>query len=63
MAIMREHKHRLEILECARGAGDSDASLLDTKGPEIRTGKLKRWKESDAERGRSVYADDRGDRG
>ena len=37
-----EHKHRLEILECVREElGIPIASLLDTKGPEIRTGKLK----------------------
>ena len=37
-----EHKHRLEILESAREElGIPIASLLDTKGPEIRTGKLK----------------------
>ena len=54
-----EHKHRLEILESVREELRIPiASLLDTKGPEI-----KRWKESNAERGRSVYADDRGDRG
>ena len=37
-----EHKHRLEILESVREElGIPIASLLDTKGPEIRTGKLK----------------------
>lgn len=37
-----EHKHRLEILEGVREElGIPIASLLDTKGPEIRTGKLK----------------------
>lgn len=37
-----EHKHRLEILESVREElGNPIASLLDTKGPEIRTGKLK----------------------
>ena len=37
-----EHKHRLEILESVRKElGIPIASLLDTKGPEIRTGKLK----------------------
>lgn len=37
-----EHKHRLEILESVREKlGIPIASLLDTKGPEIRTGKLK----------------------
>ena len=37
-----EHKHRLEILESVREElGIPFASLLDTKGPEIRTGKLK----------------------
>ena len=37
-----EHKHRLEILESVREElGFPIASLLDTKGPEIRTGKLK----------------------
>ena len=37
-----EHKHRLEILESVREElGITIASLLDTKGPEIRTGKLK----------------------
>ena len=36
-----EHKHRLEILESVREElGIPIASLLDTKGPEIRTGKL-----------------------
>ena len=82
-----EHRHRLEILESVREElGIPIASLLDTKGPEIRlrhfeggkvyleagqkftlTGnpyrQIKRWKESDAERGRSVYSDDRGDCG
>lgn len=42
MAIHAEHKHRLEILESVREElGIPIASLLDTKGPEIRTGKLK----------------------
>ena len=37
-----EHKHRLEILESVREElGIPIASLLDTKGSEIRTGKLK----------------------
>ena len=37
-----EHKHRMEILESVREElGIPIASLLDTKGPEIRTGKLK----------------------
>ena len=37
-----EHRHRLEILESVREElGIPIASLLDTKGPEIRTGKLK----------------------
>ena len=37
-----EHKHRLEILESVREElGIPIASLLDTKGPEIHTGKLK----------------------
>ena len=37
-----EHRHRLEILESVRDElGIPIASLLDTKGPEIRTGKLK----------------------
>ena len=37
-----EHRHRLEILESVRvELGIPIASLLDTKGPEIRTGKLK----------------------
>ena len=37
-----EHNHRLEILESVREElGIPIASLLDTKGPEIRTGKLK----------------------
>ena len=37
-----EHKHRPEILESVREElGIPIASLLDTKGPEIRTGKLK----------------------
>ena len=37
-----EHKHRLEILESVREElGIPIASLLGTKGPEIRTGKLK----------------------
>lgn len=37
-----EHKHRLEILESVREELRIPiASLLDTKGPEIRTGKLK----------------------
>lgn len=37
-----EHKHRLEILESVREElGIPIASLLDTKGPEIRAGKLK----------------------
>ena len=37
-----EHKHRLEILESVREElGIPIASLLDTKGPEVRTGKLK----------------------
>ncbi len=37
-----EHKKRLEILESVREELDIPiASLLDTKGPEIRTGKLK----------------------
>ena len=37
-----EHKHRLEILESVREElGIPIASLLDTNGPEIRTGKLK----------------------
>ena len=37
-----EHKHRLEILDSVREElGIPIASLLDTKGPEIRTGKLK----------------------
>ena len=37
-----EHKHRLEILESVREElGIPIASLLDTKGPEISTGKLK----------------------
>lgn len=37
-----EHRHRLEILESVREElGIPTASLLDTKGPEIRTGKLK----------------------
>ena len=41
-----EHRHRLEILESVREElGIPIASLLDTKGPEIRTGKFKRWKE------------------
>ena len=36
------HRHRLEILESVREElGIPIASLLDTKGPEIRTGKLK----------------------
>ena len=36
-----EHRHRLEILESVREElGIPIASLLDTKGPEIRTGKL-----------------------
>lgn len=40
-----EHKHRLEILESVREElGIPIASLLDTKGPEIRTGKLKNGK-------------------
>lgn len=42
MAIHAEHKHRLEILDSVREElGIPIASLLDTKGPEIRTGKLK----------------------
>ena len=37
-----EHRHRLEILESVREElGIPIASLLHTKGPEIRTGKLK----------------------
>ena len=37
-----EHRHRLEILESVREElGIPIASLLDTKGPEIRTGLLK----------------------
>ena len=37
-----EHRHRLEILESVRDELDLPiAALLDTKGPEIRTGKLK----------------------
>lgn len=41
-----EHRHRLEILESVREElGIPIASLLDTKGPEIRTGKLKDGKE------------------
>ena len=37
-----EHRHRLEILESVREElGIPIASLLDTKGPESRTGKLK----------------------
>ena len=37
-----EHRHRLEILESVREElGIPIASLLDTKGPDIRTGKLK----------------------
>ena len=37
-----EYRHRLEILEIVREElGIPIASLLDTKGPEIRTGKLK----------------------
>ena len=37
-----DHIHRLEILESVREElGIPIASLLDTKGPEIRTGKLK----------------------
>ena len=37
-----EHKHRLEILESVREElGIPIASLLDTKGPEIRTRLLK----------------------
>ena len=40
-----EHRHRLEILESVREElGIPIASLLDTKGPEIRTGKLKEGK-------------------
>ena len=40
-----EHRHRLEILESVREElGIPIASLLDTKGPEIRTGKLKNGK-------------------
>ena len=49
-----EHRHRLEILESvARGAGDSESHrFLDTKGTGNPYRQIKRWKESDAERGR-----------
>lgn len=59
-----EHKHRLEILESVReelGIPICIASGYQGTGNPYR--QIKRWKESDAERGRSVYADDRGDRG
>ena len=47
-----EHKHRLEILESVREElGIPIASLLDTKGPEIRTGKLKDGKKVQLEAG------------
>ena len=47
-----EHKHRLEILESVREElGIPIASLLDTKGPEIRTGKLKDGKKVQLEEG------------
>ena len=47
-----EHRHRLEILESVREElGIPIASLLDTKGPEIRTGKLKDGKKVQLEAG------------
>ena len=59
MAIMRSIRHRLEILESVREELEIPiAALLDTKGPEIRTGILKDGKKVTLERGQTVYADD-----
>ena len=49
-----EHKHRLEILESVREElGIPIASLLDTKGPEIRTGVLKDGKKVSLKEGQT----------
>ena len=49
-----EHKHRLEILESVREElGIPIASLLDTKGPEIRTGLLKDEKKGTLKEGQT----------
>ena len=50
-----EHKERLELLkEVRREAGRPVAALLDTKGPEIRTGVLKEHKKILLEAGQEI---------
>ena len=51
----REHKGRLEMLkEVRKETGRPIAALLDTKGPEIRTGRLKEHKKIELCAGESI---------